>query len=67
MKEGSVQFKRRFSELSRAGSRGVNTDQILAAIRGDQLRATARQKESLSMLLLLNRYVMHCLHVFILL
>ena len=29
IKEGSVQFKRRFSELSRSGSRTINTDQML--------------------------------------
>ena len=30
VKEGGIQFKRRFGELSRSGSRNVNTDQILS-------------------------------------
>jgi len=54
IKDGSVQFKRRFSELSRAGSRTINTDQILSSIRGDDLRAQARSNNNAAMLLMLN-------------
>ena len=54
IKDGTVQFKRRFAEMSRSGQRIINTDQTSQLYRNEQLRAEARSESDRMMMMILQ-------------
>ena len=54
IKEGTVHFKRRFAEMSRAGQRIINTDQTSQLYRNEELRAQARSESDRMLMMILQ-------------
>ena len=54
IKDGSVQFKRRFAEMSRSGQRTINSDQTSQLYRNQELRAEARSESDRMMMMILQ-------------
>lgn len=54
IKDGSVQFKRRFAEMSRSGQRIINSDQTSQLYRNQELRAEARSESDRMMMMILQ-------------
>ena len=52
--DGSVQFKRRFAEMSRAGTRVITLDQTAQLLRNNNLKAEMRNESDQAMILMLQ-------------
>ena len=52
--DGSVQFKRRFAEMSRSGQRVINMDQTMQLIRNENLKAEMRSESDRAMMMILQ-------------
>jgi hypothetical protein len=51
--DGSVQFKRRFAEMSRAGNRIINMDQTFQTYYNEQLKADVREENDKALMFML--------------
>ena len=55
--DGSVQFKRRFAEMSRSGQRVINTDQTMQLIRNENLKAEMRSESDRALMMILTAVI----------
>jgi len=57
--DGSVQFKRRFAEMSRSGQRVINVDQTMQIIRNENLKADMRSASDRALMMILTAVMGH--------
>ena len=55
--DGSVQFKRKFAEMSRSGQRVINTDQTMQLIRNENLKAEMRSESDRALMMILTAVI----------